>query len=716
MLLTDNAVVDGCGSCSTRNAAHPANKAPGFALLATPGNQLCARCGLLYGSSLKVVAGAGMPPESKKRKEPEPVEDLGLGGLYDFLPPPDPEKDKATATKARKAEQASTRPQLPPIDRSRVIFLDVDGVLLPAGSVEMIYIDGVMLPVRAAKEADFSRVALSNLRSIVQQTGATIVVSSEWRRREEMRDNIRRTLMTQDLPGFQDSTPIFQPSAELIKQRLDQAIIWAERRAREIGSWLKQHKEVKAWVAIDDIDFSWADSVKVPGTPLMKHRSVLTNPKHCITEKDADEAVRILLNPPVIAPGEEADAIAAARYLTEEALAKCNGGALMRILRLRSQCLRLIGECERRRKRDCDRLPSAWFVRITVRRSPKILRMAVAVALPGAQTWSNSDALCSDRKRPRNDRTGSAEPICHRWEPSDAVAPRLRRPSVGTPSPAGEDGLHDLRTLSLLTSGAEAAGRSWPRADDRATVDGQAQSMASHRPEKRTEKSFRKAVECKKVPLQPKTPKATILKPVDEADRYASREVLAYQALGSSSLGPFLSKFHGVRSVGSVDYMELESAYAGLVGPTATLDIKIGKKTWEDDASPAKVAKESKKFDEVYSASSAMDGFRVAGMKAGALVLQSENLKPRGSLKTDEFAAWLLPAFFASPPGFGPLPPDPSAAPVPPESVEIDVRTARAMLEQLQAISVAAEAGFGGTLRAASLLFTREMRLGGRCA
>mmetsp|Transcript_66887 Transcript_66887/g.110043 ORF Transcript_66887/g.110043 Transcript_66887/m.110043 type:complete len:272 (-) Transcript_66887:47-862(-) len=271
-----------------------------------------------------------MPTEpSRKRKEPEPVEDLGLGGLYDFLPPPDPEKDKATAAKARKAEQANSKPKLPPTDRSRVIFLDVDGVLLAAGSVEMIYIDGVMLPVRAAKEADFSRVALQNLRSIVQQTGATIVVSSEWRRREEMRDNIRRTLMTQDIPGFQDSTPIFQPSAELVKQRLDQAIIWAERRAREIGSWLKQHKEVKAWVAIDDIDFSWADSVKVQGTPLMKHRSVLTNPKHCITEKDADEAVRILLNPPVIAPGEEADAIAAARYLTEEALAKCAGAPLM---------------------------------------------------------------------------------------------------------------------------------------------------------------------------------------------------------------------------------------------------------------------------------------------------------------------------------------------------------------------------------------------------
>ncbi|CAJ1351613.1 unnamed protein product [Effrenium voratum] len=272
----------------------------------------------------------GMATEvSRKRKLPAPAEDPGLGGLYDFLPPPDPEKDKATAAKARKTAELNTKPKLPPTDRTRVIFLDVDGVLLAAGSVEMIYIDGVMLPVRAAKEADFSRVALSNLRSIVQQTGATIVLSSEWRRREEMRDNIRRTLAAQDIPGFQDSTPIFQPSAELVKQRLDQAIIWAERRAREIGSWLKQHKEVKAWAVIDDIDFSWADSVKVQGTPLIKHRSVLTNPKHCITEKDADEAVRILLNPPVIAPGEEADAIAAARYLTDEALAKCAGGGLM---------------------------------------------------------------------------------------------------------------------------------------------------------------------------------------------------------------------------------------------------------------------------------------------------------------------------------------------------------------------------------------------------
>jgi len=140
-----------------------------------------------------------------------------------------------------------------------------------------------------------------------------------------------------------------------------------------------------------------------------------------------------------------------------------------------------------------------------------------------------------------------------------------------------------------------------------------------------------------------------ILKPVDEADRTSQREVLAYKALAKSSLGPFLCKFHRIRKVGDVQYMELDSAYAGLQGPTATMDIKIGKKTWEDDASPAKVAKESKKFDEVYSKSGAMDGFRVAGMKAGDLVLKSSNLKARFSLKTEEFASWLLPAFFCLP-------------------------------------------------------------------
>ena len=45
---------------------------------------------------------------------------------------------------------------------------------------------------------------------------------------------------------------------------------------------------------------------------------------------------------------------------------------------------------------------------------------------------------------------------------------------------------------------------------------------------------------------------------------------------------------------------------------------------------------------------------------------------------------------------------------------EVDMRAAAEILGKLKAISAAAEQGFGGTLRAASLLLTREMRHGGR--
>ncbi|CAE7550287.1 ZFP36 [Symbiodinium natans] len=217
-------------------------------------------------------------------------------------------------------------------------------------------------------------------------------------------------------------------------------------------------------------------------------------------------------------------------------------------------------------------------------------------------------------------------------------------------------------------------------------------------------------------PMMTNADGSRILKPLDQGDR-CSREIEAYRSLACSSLAPFLCACHGTCKVQGAEYMELDSAYFGMTGATATLDIKIGKTTWEDQADPAKIAKESKKFEEVYSASSAMDGFRVAGMKAGELVLNSTNLKARFSLKTHEFGEWLLPGFVASAPGFGPLP-EGSAGMCRPDSrgCELDMKAATEILAKLKAISAAAEQGFGGTLRAASLLLTREMRPGGHWA
>lgn len=232
------------------------------------------------------------------RKRPRPAEeDTGLGGLYDFLPPPDPDKDAAAKDAAEK--KAKAKPALPPEDKSRVIFLDVDGVLLPAGSVETIFIEGVALPIRdTIKEGDFNVPALENLRKIVEKTGATIVLSSEWRRSETLYSSIGAVLKSHDLPAFRGATPILQARPDLASSKIDAAITWCERRAREIGKWLKENKDVTAWVAIDDLNFDWADSVRITGTPFVKYRSVLTNAQHCITDTDCAEAVRILLNPP----------------------------------------------------------------------------------------------------------------------------------------------------------------------------------------------------------------------------------------------------------------------------------------------------------------------------------------------------------------------------------------------------------------------------------
>lgn len=233
----------------------------------------------------------------RPRHDPPPLQAVapGGGGLYDFLPPPDPENDAAARAVSEKA--AFSRPKLPPEDRSRVIFLDVDGVLLASGSIDTIVIDGVTLPRRnTVKEGDFSATALGSLRSIVQQTGATIVLSSEWRRTGALQSSIGAVLRSQDIPAFRGATPVFQPRKEL--QVRDPIVAWCERRAREIGRWLKDHPEVTAWVALDDLDFAWADSVRVAGTPWMKAFSVHTDDKLCLTEEGVAEAVSILLNPP----------------------------------------------------------------------------------------------------------------------------------------------------------------------------------------------------------------------------------------------------------------------------------------------------------------------------------------------------------------------------------------------------------------------------------
>jgi len=225
----------------------------------------------------------------------------GDGGLYDFLPKPADDEVALVTTVETKA--------LPTEDKSKVIFLDIDGVLRTQNDMmERVLVDGEMVPVLPKDDdCDYNKMAFRALRTIVQHTGASIVLSSEWRRTEIMRNAIGVALRTHSLPQVRGcTTTALKPKPEVLKA--NNMIAFAERRAREIGDWLKHHSEVKAWVVLDDVDLSWGDGVRSRGTPLMKSRVVKTDPVKCLSDKDAQLAIDILCNPPVMTAEQEAGA------------------------------------------------------------------------------------------------------------------------------------------------------------------------------------------------------------------------------------------------------------------------------------------------------------------------------------------------------------------------------------------------------------------------
>lgn len=218
----------------------------------------------------------------------------GGGGLFDFLPPPDPKKVAAVEATAK----ARAEPKLCAEDKSKVIFLDIDGVLLPAGETEVLLVDGEFVPrLPNIQEANFNATALDALRMIFHHVGASIVLSSEWRRTEELRHAVGIALRTRGLPQIRGLTTTALKQRPAL-QKADRTIAFVERRAREIGDWLQHNPGVKAWVALDDLNFIWADGVRAKGSPLLKSRSVRIDAVKCMSEQDAMEAVRILRHPP----------------------------------------------------------------------------------------------------------------------------------------------------------------------------------------------------------------------------------------------------------------------------------------------------------------------------------------------------------------------------------------------------------------------------------
>ena len=126
--------------------------------------------------------------------------------------------------------------------------------------------------------------SVANLKKIVDETGADIVISSSWKSfgLSELED------MWQDrgLPGkLIGITPNSVSDEMLLNADLDHMEIFSIR-GMEIKEWLDKHgKKVSHYVIIDDMDNF---------LPEQKSHFVLTDPEVGITDEDADKAIKIL--------------------------------------------------------------------------------------------------------------------------------------------------------------------------------------------------------------------------------------------------------------------------------------------------------------------------------------------------------------------------------------------------------------------------------------
>ena len=103
---------------------------------------------------------------------------------------------------------------------------------------------------------NFNRKAIAVLNSIIEETGAEIVVSSDWKRWanvEEMGDYY-------EMKGIVKRPIAFTPDLKDCTVYLDKVFIWSkdwdleQTRSIEINQYLHDHPEVTHWVAIDDLD------------------------------------------------------------------------------------------------------------------------------------------------------------------------------------------------------------------------------------------------------------------------------------------------------------------------------------------------------------------------------------------------------------------------------------------------------------------------------
>lgn len=201
----------------------------------------------------------GAPPPPKKQKADDP-----LAALYGDLP-----EAKVTEVAPRVEERRPQLEVLPkPKEPTKVIFLDIDGVVRTVHGrtdfqkdVRSMVVNGQRVALLGNSQngniagIDFWPLAMRAVRHIVAKTGAAVVLSSDWRKQEELIEGVNNQMHEYGMPSLHGITPDLDGKNVLgVVKALHTNV--REKRAKEIRRWLRQHPKVERWVAIDDMDLS----------------------------------------------------------------------------------------------------------------------------------------------------------------------------------------------------------------------------------------------------------------------------------------------------------------------------------------------------------------------------------------------------------------------------------------------------------------------------
>jgi hypothetical protein len=149
----------------------------------------------------------------------------------------------------------------------KVIFLDNDGVVCLSTNWGSRYkkrkkwgsrklsMTSREIPVEYRFD-DFDKKALKILNEILEQTGAEIIVSSDWRFHANLEElgeyYLSQGIIKKPIAVTNMFKDIFPSEWSQLRFRADLEL----ERSMEIQHWVDNHSEITHWVAVDDLDMS----------------------------------------------------------------------------------------------------------------------------------------------------------------------------------------------------------------------------------------------------------------------------------------------------------------------------------------------------------------------------------------------------------------------------------------------------------------------------